>query len=97
MDPRVHFALVCGAKSCPPIKVYTAASLHEGLESATTAFCEGELSCKERWPIRQAMPHMCCVACAVSESTGSTQAHVCSKLGIADLMTLRAISQQMCG
>lgn len=22
-DPRVHFALVCGAKSCPPIKTYT--------------------------------------------------------------------------
>ena len=21
MDPRIHFALVCGAKSCPPIKV----------------------------------------------------------------------------
>ena len=20
-DPRIHFALVCGAKSCPPIKV----------------------------------------------------------------------------
>lgn len=41
MDPRIHFALVCGAKSCPPIKVYTADSLHEGLESATIAFCEG--------------------------------------------------------
>ena len=42
MDQRIHFALVCGAKSCPPIKVYTATSLHEGLESATMAFCEGE-------------------------------------------------------
>lgn len=42
MDPRIHFALVCGAKSCPPIKVYTAISLQEGLESATTAFCEGK-------------------------------------------------------
>ena len=21
-DPRIHFALVCGAKSCPPIRVY---------------------------------------------------------------------------
>jgi len=23
-EPRVHFALVCGAKSCPPIKTYSA-------------------------------------------------------------------------
>ena len=22
-DPRIHFALVCGAKSCPPIKVFS--------------------------------------------------------------------------
>ena len=24
-EPRVHFALVCGAKSCPAIKTYTPA------------------------------------------------------------------------
>lgn len=41
MDPRIHFALVCGAKSCPPIKVYTPTTLQEGLDSATSAFCEG--------------------------------------------------------
>ena len=23
-EPMIHFALVCGAKSCPPIKTYTA-------------------------------------------------------------------------
>ena len=23
LDPRIHFALNCGAKSCPPIRVYT--------------------------------------------------------------------------
>ena len=22
-EPRIHFALVCGAKSCPPIKTYS--------------------------------------------------------------------------
>lgn len=28
-EPKIHFALVCGAKSCPPIKTYTSAvSLH---------------------------------------------------------------------
>ena len=43
LDPRIHFALVCGAKSCPPIKVYTSGALEEGLEAAASAFCEGEL------------------------------------------------------
>ena len=23
LDPRIHFALNCGARSCPPIRVYT--------------------------------------------------------------------------
>ena len=23
-EPRIHFALVCGARSCPPIKLYSA-------------------------------------------------------------------------
>jgi Protein of unknown function, DUF547 len=32
MDPRIHFALVCGAKSCPPIKLYTPDNLNEGLQ-----------------------------------------------------------------
>ena len=41
VDQRIHFALVCGAKSCPPIKVYTPQSLEEGLDSTTAAFCEG--------------------------------------------------------
>ena len=33
-EPLIHFALVCGAKSCPPIKTYTApvsSSVHESL------------------------------------------------------------------
>jgi Protein of unknown function, DUF547 len=33
IDPRIHFALVCGAKSCPPIKLYTPDNLHEGLQA----------------------------------------------------------------
>lgn len=32
VDPRIHFALVCGAKSCPPIKLYTPDNLDEGLQ-----------------------------------------------------------------
>ncbi len=41
MDKRIHFALVCGAKSCPPIRVYTPEELDEGLDAAAAAFCEG--------------------------------------------------------
>lgn len=44
MDPRIHFALVCGAKSCPPIKMYTADTLEEGLAAAAEAFCAGEVA-----------------------------------------------------
>ncbi|XP_065192148.1 uncharacterized protein LOC135823229 [Sycon ciliatum] len=43
VDPRIHFALVCGAKSCPPINVYSAKNLNFGLEAATRNFCDGEV------------------------------------------------------
>lgn len=42
-DARVHFALVCGAKSCPPIRLYTPDNLVEGLTAAGEAFCAGEV------------------------------------------------------
>lgn len=44
VDPRIHFALVCGAKSCPPIKLYAADTLEEGLAAAAEAFCASEVS-----------------------------------------------------
>jgi hypothetical protein len=44
MDERIHFALVCGAKSCPPIRIYTPESLEEGLQGAAEAFCASEVS-----------------------------------------------------
>lgn len=43
VDPRIHFALNCGARSCPPIKVFSVDSLDEGLDAAAEAFCEGEV------------------------------------------------------
>ncbi|GBG64752.1 hypothetical protein CBR_g46710 [Chara braunii] len=43
LEPRIHFALVCGAKSCPPIKMYTPENLDDGLQVATISFCEGEV------------------------------------------------------
>ena len=43
VDPRIHFALNCGAKSCPPIKFYTAYGLDASLDLASRAFLEGDL------------------------------------------------------
>ena len=41
-DPRVHFALNCGAKSCPPVKTYTAEALNDELQLAAVAFNEDQ-------------------------------------------------------
>lgn len=38
LDPRIHFALVCGSRSCAPIKYYTSAGINEMLELATRNF-----------------------------------------------------------
>ena len=42
VDYRIHFALNCGAKSCPPIAFYTAERLEQQLEMATLSFLETE-------------------------------------------------------
>jgi len=41
-EPKVHFALVCGAKSCPPIKTYSAADIDNQLRLAAESFLEGD-------------------------------------------------------
>jgi hypothetical protein len=38
MDPRVHFALVCGARSCPPISFYDAGQIDFQLQLASASF-----------------------------------------------------------
>ena len=38
LDPRIHFALNCGAMSCPPIRFYEVAQIEEQLELATHGF-----------------------------------------------------------
>ena len=38
LDPRVHFALVCGAKSCPPLKVFSGENLNSELDEVGKAF-----------------------------------------------------------
>jgi hypothetical protein len=44
IDPRIHFAIGCGARSCPPVRSYDAARLDEQLESATRAFVNHEVT-----------------------------------------------------
>lgn len=38
LDPRLHFALNCGGRSCPPIRSYSAAKLDEQLDLAARSF-----------------------------------------------------------
>ena len=42
LDYRLHFALNCGAKSCPPIAFYKPETIHLQLETATMAYLSGE-------------------------------------------------------
>lgn len=41
-EPRIHFALVCGARSCPPIKCYSEKEVNQELDLATEAFLEDD-------------------------------------------------------
>lgn len=41
LDPRIHFALNCGALSCPAVRFYEGASLGEELQAAAEAFLAG--------------------------------------------------------
>lgn len=38
LDPRIHFALNCGGRSCPPIRAYEAKQLDRQLDLATRGF-----------------------------------------------------------
>lgn len=44
MDPRIHFALNCGALSCPPVKVYSPEGVEQELSLATKAFLDADSS-----------------------------------------------------
>ncbi|MEP7080623.1 MAG: DUF547 domain-containing protein, partial [Ginsengibacter sp.] len=42
LDYRIHFALNCGAKSCPPIAFYDPNHINQQLDVATRAYLTGE-------------------------------------------------------
>jgi len=47
IDYRIHFALNCGAKSCPPIAFYNVDRLDAQLDMASGSFLEGETQVDE--------------------------------------------------
>ena len=42
-DPRIHFALNCGAQSCPPLAAYGADGIDAELDAAAAAFINAEV------------------------------------------------------
>jgi hypothetical protein len=42
-DVRVHFALNCASRSCPPIRVYSPENLHSQLELATRSYLAADV------------------------------------------------------
>lgn len=42
-DPRVHFLLVCGAKSCPPVKIYTPDTIDRAMQLAAESYIADEV------------------------------------------------------
>lgn len=42
VDPRIHFALNCGARSCPPVKTFRAESVDEELRVVAESFVEDD-------------------------------------------------------
>jgi len=44
VDPRIHFALNCGAASCPPIAAYTHGGIDDELDLAAESYLHGEVS-----------------------------------------------------
>jgi hypothetical protein len=51
LDPRIHFALNCGGRSCPPIRAYEAEKLGQQLDLASRGFIDATVEvrpeCKE--------------------------------------------------
>src|ERR1700712_2925909 len=47
IDYRIHFALNCGAKSCPPIAFYKPEQINKQLDVATQVYLKGESAYKE--------------------------------------------------
>lgn len=45
LEWRIHFALNCGAKSCPPVAIYSAENLNTELDFMTTEYLKEQTTC----------------------------------------------------
>jgi hypothetical protein len=48
VDPRIHFALNCGAQSCPPVGVYRAQAIEQQLDLAARNFINQTVTLDDR-------------------------------------------------
>ncbi|NOZ05866.1 MAG: DUF547 domain-containing protein [Chloroflexi bacterium] len=46
-DPRIHFALNCASRSCPPVGVYDAERIHDQLDLAAQNFVDADVEVDE--------------------------------------------------
>ena len=54
-DPRIHFALVCGAKSCPRIRCFNPQNLEIGLNLASSNYLDQEVSIVSKNTVKLSM------------------------------------------
>lgn len=47
LDPRVHFAINCGARSCPPVGVYRSEAIETQLDHAARGFVNAEVTLED--------------------------------------------------
>ena len=47
LDPRIHFAINCGARSCPPVGVYRAETIDAQLDLATRGFVNSQVTLED--------------------------------------------------
>ena len=52
VDPRIHFALHCGARSCPPVGVYRTEAIDQQLDAATRNFVNETVSLDDAGRVR---------------------------------------------
>ena len=51
-DPRIHFALNCASRSCPPIGVYDAARIDTQLDLAAASFIRADVEANPACSVR---------------------------------------------
>jgi hypothetical protein len=91
LDPRIHFALNCGARSCPPIRSYDPDKLEAQLDLATRAYVEGETKI-DRERRRVSLPKLLDLYAKDFGDRAAVLAFACRHLAPADAEWIRSSS-----